>query len=145
MKRLSSVLLLLLMSACADSNLQTVSKDMLIVSTALGQLQSDLILANQNKLLDDPTTARIMKICIQANVAGRQVDAVLRGISKLDPQSRSSVIALLTPISQALDPTQLEFVAGIKNPETKQKIDGAFILMRTTISGIQIVLASGGA
>jgi hypothetical protein len=58
--------------------------------------------------------------------------------------SRKDLIALLTPISQALDLGQLEFIAGIKDPAMKQKIDGAFILMRTTISSLQIVLASSG-
>jgi hypothetical protein len=135
------LLLSLTLIGCSDSALQTASKDMLIISNAVSLLQTDVITANQAKLLDDQTTAKILQLCIKINVAGKQIDSVLKSISKLDPQSRSSIIALLTPISQALDPTQLEFIVGISNPETRQKVEGAFLIIRTTISGVQLNLA----
>lgn len=139
-----SFLIIALQIGCADSDLQKVAKSMLIVSQTIGQVQTSTIQANAAMLIDDPTTAKILGICQRTNVAGKQIDSVLRSIAKLDPQSRSSIVNLLTPISQSLDPTQIEFIANIKNPETRQQVEGGFILARTTISGIQIVLAGTG-
>jgi hypothetical protein len=99
---------------------------------------------NEQKLLSDQATGEILQVCLKINAAGKQVDAVLRSVRQLDSDSRKNLIALLTPINQALDPGQLEFIAGIKDPALKQKIDAAFILMRTTVASLQIVLASSG-
>jgi hypothetical protein len=74
----------------------------------------------------------------------KQIDTVLRSVRQLDSDSRKNLIALLTPISQALDLSQLEFIKDIKDPAMKQKINAAFILMRTTVASLQIVLASSG-
>lgn len=147
MKRLMLLCISVFMAlqiSCSDGDLQKVSKSMVVVSTAMGELQKNVIAANRQNLLNDNATGQILQFCIKINTAGKQVDAVLRSIDQLDPGSRRNLIALLIPIVQALDPTQLEFLAEIKDPATKQKIDGAFILMRTTISSMQIILASGG-
>jgi hypothetical protein len=145
MKRLFLVLPLLLFTvSCSDSDLQKVAQDMVVVSNALAQVQTDTIAANTAGLINDDVTTKILQICMRANATGKQIDSILRNLSKLDPASRGSVIALLTPISQSLDPTQLEFIAGIKNEGTKQKVAEGFILARSTISSIQLILASGG-
>jgi hypothetical protein len=140
-KRIAPILLLLALTSCSDSSLQKIAKSMLVVSKTIGQVQTDVIAANSSGLVSDQITGQILQVCIKVNVAGKQIDGVLRGINALDSQSRSSIIALLTPISMALDPVQLEFIAGIKDPATKQKIEGAFILARSAISSVQITLA----
>jgi hypothetical protein len=136
------VSLALMLSACTDDQLKQVTKDLSVIATAVGEVQANVIVANQQQLLDDKTTGTILYICTRVSAAGKQADAIVRSITKLDPASRSSLVNLLTPISQALDPTQLEFVAGIKDLKTKQQVDGAFILLRSTISGMQLVLAA---
>jgi hypothetical protein len=139
------LLLLVLMPACTDSELQKVSKSMLVLANAVGEVQKDTISAVDAKLIDDSAGAKIVGVCARISVAGQQADAVIRSIKALDPQSRKSIVALLTPISQALDPAQLEFVAGIKDPATKQKIEGGFVIMRSAVSAIQLAVAAGGA
>jgi hypothetical protein len=129
---------------CTDANLQKVANSMLALSKAVSQVQTDVIAANTAKVLDDQTTGTILAVCTKVNVAGQQVNAVIRSISTLDPASRSTLVNLLTPISQALDPTKIDFVLGIKDPATQQEINGGFILMRSSVSAIQLVLASGG-
>ena len=136
-------LLLVSVTACSDTTLQKVSKDMLIVATTVGTIQDDVIAANTAKLISDKTTADILGVCQKVNVAGKQVNAILASISKIDPASKSSLLVILTQVSNSLDPTQLEFVAGIKDPGTKQKIEGGLVVMRTALSGIQLILAGG--
>ena len=147
MKRFLSVALMMFitlgMVACSDSDLQKVSKDMLVVATTVGTIQDDVIAANNAKLLSDKTTSDILGVCQKVNVAGKQVNAILASISKLDPNSKSSLLVILTQVSNAVDPTQLEFVTGIKDPVIKQKIEGGFIVARTAISGIQLIIAGG--
>ena len=137
-------LVLFLQTACSDRDLKKASKSMLVLATAVGELQKDVIAANKEKLLSDQATGEILQICLKINAAGKEIAAVLRSARQLDSDSRRNLIALLTPISQALHPSQLEFIAGIEDPATKQKIDAAFILMRTTVASLQIVLASSG-
>ena len=135
-------LVLFLQAACSDRDLQKVSKSMVVLASAVGELQKDVIAANEQKLLSDQAAGEILEVCLKINAIGKQIDAVLRSVRQLDLDSRKNLIALLTPISQALDARQLEFIAGIKDPAMKQKTDAAFILVRTTVASLQLALAS---
>jgi hypothetical protein len=135
---------LFLQTACSDRDLQKISQSMVALATAVGELQKDVIAANEQKLLSDHATGEILQICLKINAAGKQIDAVLRSVRQLDADLRKNLLALLTLISQALDPSQLEFIAGNEDPAMKQKIDAAFILVRTTLASLQIVMASSG-
>jgi hypothetical protein len=135
---------LLLQSACNDNDLAKVAKSMQVVAVTIGEIQKNVITAADQKLINESTAKGILGVCERVSVAGKQIDAVLRAIDKLDPQSRKNIIVLLTPISQALDPDQLGFISGIKNEATRQKIEGGFVVARTTISSIQIVVAASG-
>jgi hypothetical protein len=138
---LSAVLLL---QACGDSDIQKIAKSMLVVAHAVGDAQTLAIQANGQNLIDDQTTGKILSICAKINIAGKQADAVLRSETKLDPSSRSSLSAVAAAISQAIDPSQLEMLANIKNPATRQNVEGGFTLIRSAVSAIEIVLAAGG-
>ena len=137
-------IVLFLQAACSDRDLQKASKSMVVLASAVSELQKDAIAANEQKLLSDQAAGEIFEVCLKINAAGKEIDAVLRSARQMDSDSRRKLIALLAPISQALDPSQLEFIAGINDPAMKQKIDAAFILMRTTVASLQIVLASSG-
>jgi hypothetical protein len=97
-------LVLFLQVACSDRDLQKASRSMVVLATAVGELQRDIIAANEQKLLSDQATGEILQVCLKINVAGKEIDAVLRSARQLDSDSRRNLIALLTPISQALDP-----------------------------------------
>ncbi len=130
--------------SCSDSDLQKVTKSMLVVSTATTELQNNVIVANKQSLIDDATTGRILQVCAQINVAVTQVDSVLGAIKKIDSASRSNIVVLLTQISQALNPAELEFIAGIKDAAVKQKIEGGFVLLRSAVSSVQVIVAAAG-
>jgi|WetSurMetagenome_2_1015567.scaffolds.fasta_scaffold42080_5 hypothetical protein len=144
MKKWILMLPILFLTACSDGDLAKVAKQMVVVSQAIGQVQTDTIAANKLGLIDENLTANILTVCFKVNVAGKQVDSVIRSIQKLDPASRLQLVNVITPISQALDPTQISFIAGIKNADTKQKVEAGFLLARSTISAVQLIIASGG-
>ena len=135
-------LVLFLQVACSDRDLQKASKSRAVLATAVGELQKDVMAANEQKLLSDQAAGEILEVCLKINAAGKQIDAVLRSARPLDSVSRRNLIALLTPISQALDPRRLESIEAIWDPAVKQKTDAAFILVRTTVASLQTILAS---
>ena len=104
-------LMLFLQAACSDCDLQKVSKSMVVLAAVVGELQKDVTAANEQKLLSDQATGEILEVCLKINAAGKQIDALLRSARQLDSDSRRNLIAILTPINQALDPKQLEFIA----------------------------------
>jgi hypothetical protein len=137
--------LVLCMTACSDNDLLNVSKSMAIYGTTLTEVQKNIIAAEKVGFISEENTGKALDICMRANVAGQQVVSVIGAIQKLDPVSRKKILALLTPISDSLDPTKIEFVLAIKDPAMKQKIEGGFILLRTTVSSIMVISqASGG-
>jgi hypothetical protein len=117
---------------------------MLVLATATGELQKNTLLAEEQKLIDKLTADKIFAVCERINIAGKQVDAILRSIEKLTPESRTNIINMITPISASLDPQQIEFVLNIKNPATRQQLEGGLILVRSLLSSVQITVASGG-
>ena len=138
------IMAIVMQIACSDKELQTVSKSMLIVATAVGDVQATTMSAVDSKLISNQLGVQIVTVCTKVSTAGLQVDAVLRSIQSIDPASRSKLVNLITPISQSLDPQQIEFIVGIKDPVLKQKITAGFELARTTISAVQLQLATGG-
>jgi hypothetical protein len=133
---------LLLLQACSD--IQKIAKSMLDVAHAVGDAQTIAIQANGQNLIDDQTTGKILSICAKINIAGKQADAVLRSVTKLDPSSRSSLSSVAAAIRQAIDPSQLEMLANIKDPATRQNVEGGFTLIRSAVSAVEVVLAAGG-
>jgi hypothetical protein len=138
------VLAALLVAGCTDSELARINKSMLIYSTAVNELQKNIIAANQAKLIDDEKTGQIVLICKRAAEAGNQADAILKNLTELTSGQRRSLVDLLTPIGAALDPDRIAFIANIADLDKKQKIEGSIILVRSSISSIQIIIAVSG-
>ena len=143
-KILFALFAVLLLQACGDSDIQKIAKSMLVVAHAVGDTQTLAIQANRQNLIDDQTTGKILSICAKINIAGKQADAVLRSVTRLDPSSRSSLLSVAAAIGQAIDPSQLEMLTNIKNPVTRQSVEGSFTLVRSAVSAIEIVLATKG-
>jgi hypothetical protein len=137
------ILLPLLMAGCADKDLEKIAKNMLTISAAVAQVQSDTITANQLKLIDDDATAKVLEVCRAINMTGLKIDATIRAISQLNPESRKLLINLLMPISTALDPLQMPWLEQITDANLRQTLTASFLLMRSTISTMQIILAAG--
>jgi hypothetical protein len=140
-----ALVLCLSFTACSDDSLGKVAKSMKVYATTIKEVQKNVIAAQKVNLISEDSARQALDICERANVAGQQVQSVLSAIQTLDPASRGQILALLTPISDALDPTKIEFVTGIKDPATKQKIEGGFVLARSTISSIMIIASASGS
>lgn len=134
-------LLTLSLTGCSDKSLEKVARGMVVVSNTVSQVQSDVIIWEQAKLISTDTAREILQVCTKINIAGLQIDTTMRVIEKLDPQSAKALIDMLTPVSLSLDPAKLTFISGIENATTRQRVEAYFLLLRTSISTVQIVLA----
>jgi hypothetical protein len=131
-------------TSCSDDQLGKVAKSLNVLATAVGELQTNVQLAEQQQLLDQEIAKQILQICKQVNVAGQQVGDIVKSIQALDPASRSDIVKLLKPIGDSLDVEKLTFIANIKDPATQQKVKGSILLIRSTISSITVIVAASG-
>lgn len=136
----SMVLLIILCTGCALKDLANASHKL---GAIVGEIQTDTLLAynSQPPLISKEIKDGILNVGLKISQGGKQFDAVLDTIDKLTPESRKNLIALLVPISQALNPKEITFIVGIKDPLTKQKIEASFALARSVLGSMQIILA----
>lgn len=130
-------------TACEDQYKKTV-KGMTALAVANGELEKNVMAAQELKLLTEDHARQVLQVCKRVDSTLLQISAILKATEQLDAGSRQSVIDLLSTISWAIDPTKLEFIAGITNPETKRQVEAGFVLLRTLISSVQITLGVGG-
>jgi hypothetical protein len=69
-------LVLFLQAACSDRDLQKMSKSMVVLAKTVGELQKDVIAANEQKLLSDQATGEILQVCLKINAAGKQIERI---------------------------------------------------------------------
>jgi len=138
------------MIGCSDSLNKAASASKKF-SQVLGEFQTNVYTFYDAKIISAENKDQIIDVCMKANQAGLQVDAILAAIKKADADAkeiglgdRERIIKILIPVSQSLDPQKLEFIAGIKNEAAKQKLEGGLVAARSVLSSLQIILASGG-
>lgn len=140
----AAVLILLVALSACSSDLTTVAKALDDTSKAIGIFQTTIIQANTDKLLSDAETAKLMSVSVRVSMAGLQAVAITKQLSTLAPTDRANLLAILTPIIDALSDAQTLDVAGIANPATRQKVQAALLLIQTSLNTAQIVLAAKG-
>jgi hypothetical protein len=141
MRRIAPVILLLCLTACTDQQLEKVSKGLVATADGIGVVQTTVIEANKQLLVDDATTSQIMIVCMKVNQAGKDATAITRAISKLDNPSKSQLLAVLNPVIAAVQNALDNGLVPIKDPATQQKIRGALLAVQTALNAAQLALA----
>jgi hypothetical protein len=129
-------------TGCNDNDLNKFAQSMVVVSKTIGQIQTDAIAWNNAKLISEDTTRGILEVCVKLDVAGLQINEIVRTMSSFNDTNVTTLNKLLTAMSTSLDPSKLEFILSIEDPVVKQRIEGYFIILRSTISTLQIILVS---
>lgn len=138
------ILVLLVSQACTDSNLQTVSKALTDVAYSVGTLQTTAIEANKAGLLSEDNTRALLELCVKTNLAGKEAVAVTRGISKLDDPSKAQIMTILQPVVVSVRNMVDNGLLGIKNEDTKRKVQTILVVIQTGLNSIQLVVAARG-
>ena len=131
--------------ASVNSALNKVSQGLYDVTQATASLQSTVIQAQQMGLISVNDAREIIGVCIRILQADQQASDTVRKLSALDDQSKTSVLAVLQPIIDLVSNTVNSGLAGIKNPDTKAKVQLGLLTVQTTLNSIQVILAAKGA
>lgn len=139
------VLLMLVYAACTDAQLTKLSQALNDVATANSELVTAIIAANKQGAISDNDTEAILKISQSIIAAGKQATALTRNLTKLAPADRTGVLNVLKPVIAAVAEAVNNGTAGIKNPDTKARVQQILVLIQTGLNSAQLILASGGA
>jgi hypothetical protein len=137
------MLVLLLMTACSDSDLNKISKALVVTAKTNGEIQTDVIAANTAQLLSDSNTRVILEMCQKVNYAGKEATTLTRSINALDAPSKAQILTILKPIIVAVGNVVDKGLVGVTDEPTKQKIRLLLLSLQSTLNSIQIIVAGG--
>jgi hypothetical protein len=142
MKRLSPILLLMLLCSCSDAQLQKVAKSLDATAKAISIVQTTVIEANKQLLISDDDTATILKACVIINQAGKDTVSVIKPLTALDVSNKQMILRLITPGVNAVQGL-LDANLAFKNEDTKQSVRASLLVVQSALSAIQIIVAGG--
>ena len=135
-----ALVLLLLLAACNDTTLVTVSKALHDYSVALNGIQNTVIAANAQGLMTTEETAPIVQLLFKLNEAGKRASALTRNLSTLPPDKANQLSSILNPVLQEVQGALSSGLFGIKNAQTRDNILGALTTAQVALSTITSLL-----
>jgi hypothetical protein len=142
MKRnVTACCILLLMLACAPADLQRVAQGLDALAVATGTAQTTIIQMEADKLIDVDTTRAILEAFLKVNQAQKQAIAITRNLTQLDGGTTKQLVQIMGPITASVNELVANGAAGIKNPDTKQKVLAVLVTVQSVISAINLSLA----
>jgi hypothetical protein len=136
------IVLVILVSACTDQDLVTVSKALKDTAQSVAVLQNIVIAANSQHLLSNAVTRQLLEAAMSVNRAGRQAVEITRNLNRLTPGDRRDILSILQPIIIALADTQNSVVSTIPDMQTRTNIQTTLGLIQASVNSAQIALAS---
>jgi hypothetical protein len=106
-----------------------------------GTLQSVVISANQQNLLNDDLTRKFLLLSIRLNMAGKEATAITRGLNTLTLDNRRDLLAIFRPVLAELNTAATADGLGITDPQTRQQIQLTLAGLQTLVNSLQITLA----
>lgn len=145
MKRFIAIAsLLVLMVACTDEDLATVSKSLLASAKSIGIVQTTVIQAEKQGTISEDSCRAILEGCVKANQAGLQAVEITRTISKLDPVSRQQMTPLVQAALSSIQANLMLDLASVKNEQTRVAITSGLTTAQTLLTMALTTLQSGG-
>ncbi len=141
----SAAFALLLLTACTDRDLETLSQALRDSAAAIGILQTAVIQANAQGLLSDDATRTILTAAVRVNEAGLQATAMTRQLNALGPTDRRNVLAVLQPVIGSIAGAVAAVPLGVE-PNVRQNIILSLQAIQAALNSAQLALAgtSGG-
>lgn len=127
-----------------EAALASVAKGLDEAAHTIAIIQTTAINAESQHLLTEAQTRTLLEATTKANLAGHQAAAITRSISKLDPASRTNLLNILNPVIASVNELVANGTAGIKNEDTKQKIQLLLATLQATLNAVHLTLVTGG-
>lgn len=138
----AALLMILLLVACSDQDLVTLSKALNDSAKGISVFQTTVIQANTDKLLSDQTTKKLLEATVKVNEAGQQGVQMTRALSKLSPQDRSNVLQVLRPVIDQVNSILNTDIVTIPDPKTRDTIRAALFIVQTALNTANIALTA---
>lgn len=141
MKRcMISLPLLLLLISCGPADLQKTAQGLNALSVATFTAQTTIIQMEKDKVIDTDTTRDIMLVIQKCFLAQKQAISITRTLTKIDKPTQQQLILIMKPVTQSIKELVENGTAGIKNPETKEKVLGVLVAVQSVLTAINIAL-----
>lgn len=137
---ISLIVVALVLTACQDKDLQTLSKALDDSAHGVAVLQMVVIEANDQHLITDDAARPIMEFSVKVNSAGQDAVAIARNLNSIDPVSRQKLLTVLAPVIQVLANGQT-LGNAITDAGVHQKVTAAMSLIQVALNSAQLVLA----
>jgi hypothetical protein len=136
------IVVVILVSACTDQDLVTVSKALKDTAQSVAVLQNTVIAANSQHFLSDAETRQLLEAAMSVNRAGRQAVEITRNLNRLTPGDRRDILSILQPVIAALADMQNSIVNTISDTQTRTNIQASLGLIQASMNSAQLALAS---
>jgi hypothetical protein len=144
-----TLLLSLCLLATGCGNIAEIKKWDLTIATTIGEVEKLAQTAATENVIDATLLKQIFTVTHRVSLGQAQFNAVLAAFEKTYPDkkeisisSAKEMLALLDPMSAALDPNQIAFIAGIKNVDKRDQLIAKFNVARAAVSSLQVILAA---
>lgn len=111
------------------------------ISDSIGQLQTAVIMGNQQGIIPDAVVAKILNITVKLALSDQQATNITKGLTTLTPAQQASIVALFTPMLAAISDSITNGLIPIKNVDTANSIRLLLTTLQGTLSGLQIALS----
>ena len=139
------VLVLLLNVGCTDTQLTNLAKALQDTALGMGTLQTTVITANKQGLINDNDTETILRLCFKINASGQAASRVTRTLTKLNAPSSSAVLAIIAPLVSAVNDAVNTGLINITDPKVKADVYASLVVIQTALNTAQaILIATGG-
>jgi hypothetical protein len=130
------IALILMQSGCSDKALATVAKASADIAAANSSLGVTLINAQQAGTLTADQVRPILQVTLTVAQVDQQVNAAIAGLTALTPAQKTSILAQLQPVIQAVNNgvTQTNLI-------TNQTVKTSVMAALTTIQAALTVMA----
>lgn len=135
----SALLLALMLVGCSDKALQTTAKASADIAAANAALGNTLINAQQSGALTADQVRPILQVTLQIAQADQQVNQAISGLTSLTAAQKTSILATLQPIVQAVTGAVSQ-TNLITNSTVKTSILASLTTIQAALTAVQAVL-----
>lgn len=136
------IMVVLLLAACKNESIKKAAKasDDMAVTVGLAIDVKRQLALSVPPLISQDEELKLTLGLQKVNTAVTAFHHEVRRLSKLDPQAKGNLSALLTSIVQAVNELNQQAVLGINNPDSKAKVQAVLAGLNVSFSIIRAVL-----
>lgn len=149
----ATILILFLVASCAgvqpkpgvdpnEADLRRVGEALRDTAASIAVFEQVILDANKQGTLSDDTARPLIAIVLQVSQAGKQATIATTEIHRLAPADRQQILNILVPVIDAVQKGLTDNIVTISDLKTRQDLRTVLLLVQTSLSTAQLVLAA---